>query len=138
MRQFHSPAALRGITLIELMVVVAIIAILAAVAYPTYQEQVLKTRRAEGKTALNEVASRLERCFTRFNNYTPNCNGVASMTSENGFYQVSASAIAASSYTLQAAPVPGRHADPKCGTLTLNHVGVRGQSGSPPSGYQCW
>lgn len=93
------PAVIGGFTLIELMVVVAIVAILATIAYPSYEEQVRKTRRAEGKVALNEVASRLERCFTRFNAYNAaGCSGVDQMTSENDWYRVSASVIAASSY----------------------------------------
>ncbi|HEY0661784.1 MAG TPA: type IV pilin protein [Lysobacter sp.] len=129
----------RGFTLVELLIAVAIVGILVAVAYPSYEEQVRKTRRAEGKAALNEVASRLERCYTRFNAYDhATCAGIASMTSENGYYQISASAIAASSYTLEAAPRKAQVDDTKCGTLSLTHIGVRSHSGTPPTGYACW
>jgi type IV pilus assembly protein PilE len=129
----------RGFTLIELVIAVAIVGILVAIAYPSYEEQMRKTRRAEGKAALNEVASRLERCYTRFNAYDhATCAGIASMTSENGYYEISASAIAASSYTLEAAPKKAQVNDTKCGTLSLSHVGVRSHSGTPPEGYACW
>ena len=37
----------RGFTLIEIMIVVAIVAIIASIAYPSYQAQVLQTRRAD-------------------------------------------------------------------------------------------
>jgi len=36
----------KGFTLIELMIVVAVIAVLAAIAYPSYQEYVIRSRRA--------------------------------------------------------------------------------------------
>lgn len=129
-----------GFSLIELMVAVSIVAILAAIAYPSYEEQMRKARRAEGKAALNEVAQRLERCFTRFNAYNAaGCAGVADMTSETGWYRISASAMTATTYTLQAVPQRGQAtSDTRCGTLTLTHVGVRGQSGTPPEGYLCW
>ena len=129
----------RGFTLIELMIVVAIVAILVTIAYPSYEEQMIKTRRAEGRAAMLEVATRLERCFTRFNAYNNAvCAGAASMRSENGYYQVSAGAVTATSFSLQAQPQLAQVKDTKCGTLTLTSVGVRGQTGTPPSGYKCW
>ena len=42
----------RGFTLIEVMVVVAVIGILSAVAYPSYQDYVLRSRISEAVGAM--------------------------------------------------------------------------------------
>ena len=48
----------RGVTLIELMIVVAIVAILAAVGFPAYTEHVRKGNRAQAQTYMLDIASR--------------------------------------------------------------------------------
>ncbi len=53
--------AARGFTLIELMITVAVVAILSAIAYPSYQEYVLRSRRVEAQSLLGEAAARQER-----------------------------------------------------------------------------
>ena len=53
----------QGFTLIELMVTLVVIAILAAVAYPAYQDQILRAKRAEGKAALLKAAQLQERNY---------------------------------------------------------------------------
>lgn len=50
----------RGFTLIELMIAVAIIGILAAIAYPSYQQYVIKTQRADMMTEMHNIAIEIQ------------------------------------------------------------------------------
>lgn len=59
----------RGFTLMELMITVAIIGFLAAIAYPSYQDSILKGRRAEGRTALLNLLQQQERYYTQTGSY---------------------------------------------------------------------
>ncbi|MFK3867495.1 type IV pilin protein [Psychrobacter faecalis] len=49
-----------GFTLIEMMIVVAIIGVLAAIAYPSYQRYVIKTKRTDMMTEMQNIASEIE------------------------------------------------------------------------------
>ncbi len=49
-----------GFTLIEMIVVVAIVGILAAVAYPSYQNYVIRTKRADMMTELQNIGRQIE------------------------------------------------------------------------------
>jgi type IV pilus assembly protein PilE len=135
----HGRAYSRGMTLIELMVVVVIIGILAAIAYPSFQEQVRKTRRADGKAMLMETAQELERCYTRFASYTNGGCGVAlPADSPEGFYSVDAAAIGPAAFTLEATPQGDQVNDAKCGTLRLTSAGVPGSLGADSDANECW
>ena len=82
---------IRGFSLIELMVVVAIVAIIASIAYPAYQDQIRKTRRADGKSALMDAAARMERFYTQFGRYSGTiANSEYSATSPEGYYNITA------------------------------------------------
>ncbi|HJR72149.1 MAG TPA: type IV pilin protein [Luteimonas sp.] len=133
---------MQGFTLIELMVVVLVVAILAGIAFTSYDFAMVKTRRGAAEGCLMEQAQFMERYYTvgtgsTLFTYTgavpPACS--ADVTPH---YTVAAPTIPADgkSFTLSAVP-KGRQAakDTKCGTLTLNHQGVKGAAGDV--GY-CW
>lgn len=50
----------QGFTLIEMMIVVAIIGVLAAIAYPSYQQYVIKSKRTDMMSEMHNIASEIE------------------------------------------------------------------------------
>lgn len=130
-----------GFSLIELMIVIMIISVLVSIAYPSYVNQVRSSRRAEGQTLLLEAQSKQERFFTENNTYANNMTAMGyannSEPTENGWYNVSVSASSATTFTLSAAPQNDQTKDTICATLTITHLGVKGESGTGTPA-ECW
>ena len=136
----------RGMTLIELMIVVVIIAILAAIAFPAYDAYVLRGKRAEGRAMLMDVASKMEKhygdCLKFGTNIAAakdctggnvNLCGAASCTSETDKYNLTLTATT-STYTVVAEP-KSPFTDPECGNLRLKH---NGEKCTECSGAECF
>lgn len=60
---------MRGVTLMEVMIVVVIVGILAAVAYPNYRDFSDRAKRSEAKALLLEIAQNQERFYLQNNRY---------------------------------------------------------------------
>lgn len=128
-----------GFTLIELMIVVVVIAILTALAYPAYNDQVRKSRRAQAKADLVEYAQGAERHFTVNNSYANYQMPGQSPRQGTGYYTLSPTtlpATAVTTFTLTATP-SGDQTNDRCGTLTINNTGLKTKSGSAPLS-ECW
>lgn len=136
-----------GFTLIEVMIVVAIIAILAAIAYPAYYKHIVRTRRVAAEGCLSQYANYMERYYTTNLRYdqdtsstpvpnsppTLDCAGT-SQTGNDYQYSLVASALTASTYTVQAVPKNAQLTnDTMCGTLSLDQAGNR-----LPATTGCW
>lgn len=117
---------LAGFTLIELLIVIAIIGIITAVAYPSYQSSMTKTRRSDGQAALLDIMNAEERYYTENNTYTATLSDLnRTSSSEEGHYTVSAAACGSGIDTcvlLTAVPQGVQASD---GNLTLNSQGIK-------------
>lgn len=144
----------QGFTLIELLIAMAIAVILATIAYPTYEESVRKTRRAEGRAALMQLMQQEERYYSQNTRYIV-FSSASTDANERKFKWYSADNAAASSYEISAAAcsddviqncvmltakpgtdkVNNAYKDPACGDFTLTSTGIKKASGTSAL---CW
>ena len=142
----------RGVTLIELMIVIVILGLIAGYAYPSYMRYVVDTKRTAATSILLQVADRQQQFFMdnkRFANDLTNLGfaanplviaddgrTMAGAGNSDSTYSVALSNVTATTYTITAAPLNGQAArDAECGSLTLNQSLMKGSSGG---GSDCW
>ena len=142
-----------GLTLVELMIVVAVMTIIAAVAYPLYTAQTQKARRADAKIALESLALAEERFYTIFGRYgtvaqldDPNSDGndadsfigdALDNLDRDGTpgpdnYAISVVATT-TTFTVTATAQGPQSDDTGCASFTINQIGSKGATDA-----KCW
>ena len=127
----------QGFTLIELLIALACVALLASLAWPSYQSLILRSQRAQARASLLQTAHWLERAASANGSYPLTADVPANVLQVDGQRYKMTVISTAQSYTLSAIPLGAQAAD-TCGTLMLNHLGVRSVQGASQTAAQCW
>lgn len=122
--------AMRGITLMELMIVVVIIGILATIAYPNYRQYVAKAKRNEAKAALLQIATWQERFYLQNNTYTTDMTNLGfpnagNHPSSSGSYIINVTNANANTFNAIATYQNADAENGKCATFTIDGVGSK-------------
>lgn len=120
----------RGFTLLELVIALAVVALLAAVALPAYQDSVMRSRRADARTALSTLLQAQERARANCATYATALAGADDCAatavghpgaSAAGLYTLSVSEASASGFVAVVRPRAGtsQARDATCAQMRL-------------------
>lgn len=122
----------RGFTLIEILIVVAVVAIIAAIAWPSYQNQLRKGRRADTQAFMMDIANREQAYLLDQRSYATGGTALSNLnvtvpSTVSPYYTVAvADGPAVPGFTITATPSGIQAAD---GVLTLDSTGQKTRNG---------
>jgi type IV pilus assembly protein PilE len=126
----------RGVTLIELVIVVALVSILVGTAIPSYTGYMLRVHRTEAIRLLLQAAMCQQRVRAAAGRYdTTRCKPTAGSDRYEFLYE--SPNTKAERFLALAIPQGAQREDP-CGSLSLNQNGARGISKTGASAARCW
>ena len=133
----------QGFTLIEMMIVVAVIGVLAAIAYPSYQRYVIKSKRTDMMSEMQNIASEIESRKLAQGSYSAISAGVktdfatAYPSQGTQLYDVTITDPLVAKWTIIASPKTGTQMASD-GNLSLNYQGVKCRTTITPCTGENW
>lgn len=133
----------RGFTLLELLIVMAIIAIITAIAFPAYQQHIIRSNRSAAQSFIQGVANKQEQYILDARAYADtlallNITTVPGEVSKNYDITITDVTTTPPGYTIVATPTGFQLSkDTQCGKLTINQLGAKGINGTGTVS-SCW
>ncbi len=129
---------MRGVTLLELMIVVVILGILTAIAYPSYRQFIERAKRTEARALLLRIAVDQERFYLQNNTFgdMADLQYDEPQITDSDAYSVTITANTASNFSATATYLLGGEEADKCLTFTIDGRGTKSSLPDPPG--DCW
>jgi len=129
----------KGLTIIELMIVVVIVGILAAVAIPSYRDYILRGKLVDAHNALSDFRVRMEQFYQDNRRYDGGglggC-GAAAPTSKYFTFTCAPAAAPAQTYVATATGIAGEGTDGFA--FTVNETNARATVVTTPASTNGW
>ena len=118
---------MRGVTLLELMIVVVILGILTAIAYPSYRQFIERAKRTEARALLLRIAVDQERFYLQNNTFgtMAQLQYDDPQITDSDAYSVTITTNNASNFSVTATYQLGGEEADKCLTFTLDGRGTK-------------
>ena len=123
MRHRAAVRSSRGFTLIELMIAVSVAGILSSIALPSFESQLLRSRRADVLVSMMQIQAAQERFRSNATNYGSLAEIGVPSVSPARYYNLQASAVGADSYDALATATGLQARDTACRYMKLSMAG---------------
>lgn len=136
----------RGVTLLEILVVLLVVGILAALTLPAYRQHLVRVHRTEAMTVLYDIAAAEERFYLKHGRYVGDLSaapplGLGLASASDAHHYAFSVAVAGDGQTFIASATPrpggGQESDGDCLAFSLDQRGRRAVSGSRETSF-CW
>jgi type IV pilus assembly protein PilE len=137
----------RGVSLLELMIVVLIVGVLASLATASYRKYSMRANRTDASTTLLQLQVAQEKFFLQNNTYATSVatavaappaglgmNLTAGGVTPGGWYVITIASTGPTQYTVTATATGTQTSDTGCLVYTINQQGTR----TPTDASGCW
>lgn len=126
-----------GITLIEILIVLAIVAVMTTIALPNYQDYIRRSRQSDAMIALQHVANAQEQYYFDNNRYSVNFASIGIQgASPDGYYALTLASVSTTMFIARASPVAGT-SQTGSGRFEIRSNGKKGWDPGEDGTFEC-